>query len=565
MQPTRYYRGTTPGHRENAPVKPQFPVPERVRRALRLIGWNALILFAGLALIGVAGEAYWRLRVPFAEHHHPSTWSPTVGRGYPPNVAVRHTNYLDFWVESRTNALGFLDREPIGIERAAASCHVAMLGDSFVEARQVPIADKFHVRLEELAAQELGHLDVTTSAFGISDIGQVNQLAYYDEFARHFRPALVVLVFVPNDFKNNSPLLQALSRKNDPDGLREVSATRGADGTITLRPPHPGARLAGLPPRRAAYDRIGVSVFERWLYHKYDALAPRTPNSQLITAVDLLSRRSPRYAALLDGFSTARWYTEDTFLVAQDLPASHEDALDFTAFAFDQFRERTERDGAALVILSIHAMRTLGDAGFDRLVALAEQRGIPVIDQYDHMLRQGADWRDAKWAHDSHWNAAGHQWAAEALLEYLKRNQDLCTMRKPPAAPLRPAWLADYESIASGEPAARSVFDVHLRGNAVSYLKSPCSVADVQAPFLLHVFPEDVENLPPHRRRHGFDNLDFHYHGLLALAFGGKCIASRTLPDYPIARIRTGQFTPDDGHAWVTEFAVSAVDDEHSQ
>ena len=56
-----------------------------------------------------------------------------------------------------------------------------------------------------------------------------------------------------------------------------------------------------------------------------------------------------------------------------------------------------------------------------------------------------------------------------------------------------------------------------------------------------------------------------HYHELLALTFGGKCIASRTLPDYPIARIRTGQFTPDDGHAWVTEFAVSAVDDEHSQ
>ena len=52
-------------------------------------------------------------------------------------------------------------------ERAAASCHIAMIGDSYVEARQVPIADKFHVRLEELAARELRHLDITTSAFGI--------------------------------------------------------------------------------------------------------------------------------------------------------------------------------------------------------------------------------------------------------------------------------------------------------------------------------------------------------------------------------------------------------------
>ena len=281
--------------------------------------------------------------------------------------------------------------------------------------------------------------------------------------------------------------------------------------------------------------------------------------------VDLLSQRSPRYAALLAGFSTTRWYNAETFLVAQHLPASHEDALDFTAFAFDQFRERAERDGAALAILSIHAMRTLGDAGFDRLAALAEQRGIPVIDQYDHMLRQGADWKDAQWAHDQHWSAAGHQWAAEALLEYLKRNQGLCTTRKRPTSPPRPSWLADYEAIASGEPAVRSVFDVHLRGNELSYLKSPCSVADVQAPFLLHVFPEDVENLPPRRRQHGFDNLDFHYHGLLALAFDGKCVATRTLPDYPIAGIRTGQFTPDDGHIWVTEFPVGMAEDEQDR
>ncbi len=548
-------------------MKPQSHVPERVRRALRLIGWNALILFAGLALIGVVGEAYWRLRVPFAEHHHPSTWSPTVGRGYPPNVAVRHTNYLDFWVESRTNALGFLDREPIGIERAAASCHIAMIGDSFVEALQVPIADKFHVRLEELAARDMGDLDVTTSAFGMVNTGQVGQLGYYDEFVRHFRPALVVLVFVPNDFKNNSPLLQAINRKNDPDRLKEVSATRGADGAITLRPPHPGpSRLAGLPPRRRAADwPAGVSFFARWLYSKYDALSPPTPSSQLVTVADLLSRRSPRYAALLDGFSTTRWYTGETFTVAQDLPASHEDALDFTAFAFDQFRERVDRDGAGLAILSTHAMRVRGGLGFDRLAALAEARGIPVIDQYDHILRQGADWRDAEWAHDRHWSAAGHQWAAEALLEYLKRNQDICTMRKPQASPPRPSLLTDYESIASDEPAVRSVFDVHLRGNTVSYLKSPCSGADVRAPFLLHVFPEDVESLPAHRRRHGFDNLDFHYHELLALAFDGKCVATRTLPDYPIAGIRTGQFTPDDGHIWVAEFPVGAVEDEQDR
>ena len=102
----------------------------------------------------------------------------------------------------------------------------------------------------------------------------------------------------------------------------------------------------------------------------------------------------------------------------------------------------------------------------------------------------------------------------------------------------------------------------YLRENTVAYLKSPCSAADVQAPFFLHVVPEAVEDLPADRRQYGFDNLDFHYTGGVAPVFGGKCITKRPLPDYPIARIRTGQFTPDDGNIWKAEFPVGAVGGE---
>lgn len=57
---------------------------------------------------------------------------------------------------------------------------------------------------------------------------------------------------------------------------------------------------------------------------------------------------------------------------------------------------------------------------------LAAARRIPVINQADVIYSQGADLRDAQWAHDSHWNPTGHRWAAEALLAYLKQNQDVC-------------------------------------------------------------------------------------------------------------------------------------------
>ena len=409
-------------------VKPHPSIPGHIRRALRLVGWNALFLAAGLALIGVVGEMYFRLQAPFLENRYPYAWSPTIGRMYHPNADVRSTNRLDFWTESRTNSLGFVDREPIGFERAAASCHVAMIGDSYVEALQVPIAEKFHVRLEEFAAEELRHLDVTTSAFGIHGTGQVNQLAYYDEFARYLRPALVVLVFVDNDFMDNAPILDGLHWGMDPDRLIEVSATRGADGTITLRPPHPPSaesRLATMastsPPwYTRVTDRLSdMSPLARWLELKKPAWFSADTDPELIAWVALLSRRSPRYAALFDGWRpTTRRYIQEPFLYAQDLPPVYEDGLDFTGFALDQFRERADRDGAALVILSSHYIGTRGDLGFDRLTALAEARGIPVIDYHDYVHRQGAEpRRDTRWEHDNHWNIAGHRWAAEALLD----------------------------------------------------------------------------------------------------------------------------------------------------
>ena len=101
-----------------------------------------------LALIGVAGEAYFRLIVVpsgcglFANPQNFSgrdTWRfvSDVGVMPEPNSEVRHTNHLDYWTIAKTNGIGFLDREPISAERAAESCHIALIGDSFVEAKEV--------------------------------------------------------------------------------------------------------------------------------------------------------------------------------------------------------------------------------------------------------------------------------------------------------------------------------------------------------------------------------------------------------------------------------------------
>ena len=422
-------------------------LPRTLRRVLRLVAWNLVFTTSGLVLVALIGEAWLRSTVPFNQKDYPRIFVPGVGLVMPPDTEVRWTNRLDFWTVSRTNSLGFLDREPPSPERAAESCHVTMIGDSFVEAKEVRIPEKSHVLLEERAALELPRLDVTTSAFGVAGTGQINQLAWWEEYVRPLRPGLLVLVFVPNDYANNFPLWTSLWRDLDPEHLPYVSAARAEDGGFRLRPPDPDYRRFMLSQRfrpqemtlrRQAYR---ASWFWSWLGAKRFKLL-RSPGSEkshrkMVRRKEVLKQRRPSWAPLLDEWQIVM---EDvrTRPANEGIPSVHalfreesdspflKEALAFTAFGLDEWKKRAERDGAALVILASHRMRRYGEGTFARMNEMAAERSIPVIDQADFIYRQGAELRDAEWAHDGHWSPRGHRWAAEALLEYLERNQDVC-------------------------------------------------------------------------------------------------------------------------------------------
>ena len=126
----------------------------------------------------------------------------------------------------------------------------------------------------------------------------------------------------------------------------------------------------------------------------------------------------------------------------------------------------------------------------------------------------------------------------------------------PPSAEALAAYESAYQTVADGEPAARSGFDLHLEGDALIYLKQPCSEEDARGRFWLSVHPADVADLPAERRDLGHESLNFDFvppHGAI---FNGKCMAARQLPDYEIAKIATGQDAPDAGRLWTAEIAV---------
>ena len=136
--------------------------------------------------------------------------------------------------------------------------------------------------------------------------------------------------------------------------------------------------------------------------------------------------------------------------------------------------------------------------------------------------------------------------------------------REPSAATLTPQnrryflydkadYVGPYESLL-GNLLTQSNFEVYRKGNALNYLKSPCTEEDTAARFLLHVFPMNLADLPEDRRRHGFENLDFTFsrHGAhFAAGAALACTARVSLPTYDMEKISTGQFDQQGPIWWV--------------
>ena len=97
----------------------------------------------------------------------------------------------------------------------------------------------------------------------------------------------------------------------------------------------------------------------------------------------------------------------------------------------------------------------------------------------------------------------------------------------------RPAWQEGFAVFLEQDAAGK---------NRLLYAKADCSREEYSAPIGLHIYPQNLTDMPFYRWEVGFENRDFRlwrYGGQP----GGECLAAFLLPDYPggIKEIRTGQ------------------------
>ena len=109
------------------------------------------------------------------------------------------------------------------------------------------------------------------------------------------------------------------------------------------------------------------------------------------------------------------------------------------------------------------------------------------------------------------------------------------------------------------EPVIRSNFDVYSDAGRLVYFKSPCTVADAEAPLFVHVHPMDIDDLSPDSRQSRFDSFSF---GLLeqGVMSDEECYTSFDLPDYKVRSFLTGQLSEDGDKVWERVYSFAAAE-----
>ncbi len=132
----------------------------------------------------------------------------TLARDFEFVWSGRNPYCVEFSVPVRTNSLGFRDRA-WSANKPANTTRVAVLGDSFIEAIQVPLEQTATRLLEQRLVERFPGRSFETMNFGVSNYSLGQYLMVYDAYVRQFRPDYVVALAAYLNF--NRTVQRALS------------------------------------------------------------------------------------------------------------------------------------------------------------------------------------------------------------------------------------------------------------------------------------------------------------------------------------------------------------------
>lgn len=168
-------------------------------RSLFFLGIALPLLIVEAALQTFAALDHPQLRIVGPKQQSQRNWHQP-GQTYTYYGPLGHP-MGDYLIEGRWNSLGFNDREPP--DQTNRDPVIAVVGDSYVEAVQVPMDQNFY-RVAELELQKRGII-VRTVGLGYSGSGAGEAAERLSHYGPLLKPAVVVYAFCYNDVRDDFP------------------------------------------------------------------------------------------------------------------------------------------------------------------------------------------------------------------------------------------------------------------------------------------------------------------------------------------------------------------------
>jgi lysophospholipase L1-like esterase len=422
---------------ESSPPPPALNLSRGKLRLVKLAMTLVAILF-GLLIAEIA------LRI--AGYTYPVFYTPDAVRGFAlrPGVSGWYRKEGEAYI--RINSEGLRDREHAK-QKPPGTLRIALLGDSFAEALQVPLEDAFWVVLEERlqgcrAFNEGKRVEVIN--FGVSGYGTAQELLTLRERAWDYAPDIVLLAMTTNnDITDN---LRAF-KKTD-----EIPYFVYRDGQLTLDDSFRHTRTFRL--RHSALSHAG-----RWLREHLRVVQAFHEGQYTLKNYIAAHRARAVPAALPKPASganapatnpTARWENDtiananelglDNLIYSEPTDAARQEAWRVTEGLLRLMRDEVRGRGAQFMVVTLSAgvqvhPRPEARAAFlarvgatdifypdMRLKSLGDREGFPVL-TLAPSLQQYAEQRQV-FLHgfgnrigNGHWNSTGHRVAGELLAQ----------------------------------------------------------------------------------------------------------------------------------------------------
>jgi len=377
-----------------------------------------LIVF-GLGLGIACSEVLVRLFVPLTDFFW--QWDPAIGMKLVPGKRGRAAKPGLYDVSVEVNSAGFRDREH-AIKKPAGVRRVALLGDSVVEAMQVPFEDSITPAIERQL--KMTGIQSEVINFGVSGAGTAREYLAMRDYAFKYRPDLVLLFFVGNDFGDNTRELKGLSYVPYPQV--------GQDGSLVLdEAGHP--RFASFADQTSRFAFLTNMLRD---YSKSYRLIRETMDT-VPSLGEIRSRFWPQRAVPVAGqaedadFALYEIYrvkprpkwakgwrvTEELLVAMRDL--ARESQVEFAVVmvpgAWEVYPQRWEE-----VLDQTPGMRGAEldvDLPSRSLNAFLNEHHVHVINLLPDFRSRASTPEPLYLRGDAHWTAAGHQLAADLIAE----------------------------------------------------------------------------------------------------------------------------------------------------